>query len=331
MISKKFFGTASDEEIFVYKIKNEAIEAEILNYGAILHSLRIRNKKGSFVDVIGGYNSLEGYMNGLYKHGATIGRCANRIANAKFTIDGREYHLTQNAGKHHIHGGLLGYHKRVWNVETLSHDCIKLYLNDCDGIEGYPGNVQVHLSYRIDDNKFIIDTRAVTDSPTVVNITNHSFFNLNGLGINDIRNHTFEIFCKDIATVDDENIPTGELCDATGTKYDFTKKREVALPEGERYDTTYYFGDKKMKLMAKAFSPDSGISMSLFSDMPSMQFFTVEGSICSHLDKTGKKSSGCSWFCFEPQYVPDTPNNNFISDVLMPDGEYSHRFIYEFG
>lgn len=331
MMNKKFFGKFDENDVFVYNIKSDNIEAEVLNMGAVLHSLKVRGKGGEFVDVIGGYNTIDGYINGIYKHGAIIGRCANRISKGRLNIDGKHYQLSINCHGNHLHGGFVGYHRKMWSVENCTDDTITLKIIDPDGTEGYPGTVVAYVTYTVAEDSLYIDVEATTDKPTIINITNHSFFNLNGFDSSSIRNHYFKIYCENITLNDESDIPTGEIANISDTAYDFTVERKIPLPAKDIYDLNYYFNRKFMDIMATAYSPDTNIMLSLYSDMPSMQFYTVENSACYQLDKNGNRTEHNSWFCLEPQYAPDTPNHsNFMSNVVRPGEKYSHRIAYKF-
>lgn len=331
MMHTKHFGNIDGSEILVYNIKSKDVKASVLNYGAVLHKLEVRSKDGSFVDVVGGYEDIDGYLNGVYKHGAVIGRVANRIQNGVITINGEKYQLSLNENRNHIHGGYCGWNKRIWEVDSAAENYVRLKLFDPDGCEGYPGNVKAYVTYTAEDNMLVLDVEAVTDKTTVINVTNHSFFNLNGFESNDIRNHTFKINSCDITLTDENNIPTGEVVSAKGTVYDFTSERKISLPNHDIYDLNYVFADKNFSSKASAYSPATGINMEVLSDMPALQFYTVDRSFCSKRDKCGNATKDNSWFCLEPQYSPDSPNHsNFISCFVEPEQKYLHRVAYKF-
>ena len=331
MMLGRHFGNIDGDEILMYNIESEGVRASVLNYGAVLHKLEVRDRDGNFVDVIGGYRTAEGYKNGIYKHGAIIGRSANRICNGKVRIGGEEFVLSLNEGTNHLHGGFCGWNKRVWEVDACDSSSVRLRLFDPDGCEGYPGNVTVYVTYSIDENTLVIDVDAKTDKPTIINVTNHSFFNLNGFESDSIRDHTFKINSSLITLTDENNIPTGEIVSAKGTVYDFTEERSIFLPKRNVYDLNYVFNDKTFSVRSSAYSPKTGINMEVLSDLPSLQFYNVDRSLCANRDKNGNPTEGNSWFCMEPQFAPDAPNHsNFVSSVVEPGQRYVHRIAYRF-
>ncbi|MFA5293044.1 MAG: aldose epimerase family protein [Phycisphaerae bacterium] len=342
VIEKGTFGKLShNKDIEFFVLKNRAgIEAGLISFGATLVSLKVPDKNGKFADIVLGYDDLDGYMNDKCFFGCTVGRFANRIANAKFTLDGKEYKLITNNGKNHLHGGIKGFNRAPWHAEPFedSDGCgvIFKYLSP-DGEQGYPGNLDVTVTYTLtDDNELKISYQAVTDKKTIVNLTNHSYFNLAGHDKGDILSHRIQINADKTTVVDSGYIPTGKIKSVKDTELDLT----VSKPIGENigkfgigYDFNYILNKSspaELSLAAKVVEPQSGRVMEVFTTEPAVQFYT--GNFIN--DVTGKagalyKKHGA--FCLETQHYPDSPNHpDFPSVTLEPKQVYRHLVVHKF-
>jgi aldose 1-epimerase len=345
------------------KSKNGMV-AKVITYGGILTSLTAPSAEGGklrFEDVVLGYNNLEGYLKGTSYFGANAGRCANRIANAKFTLDGKEYTLAANNGKHSLHGGKVGFDKVVWKSEpTMTADGpgVKLTYLSKDDEEGYPGNLNVTVIYTLtNDNALRVEYRATTDKATVCNIAHHSYFNLAGHDSGDILGHRVCIYAKNYTPGDDTLIPTGEIKPVAGTPFDFTESHPIgqrikeikAIPQG--YDLNYVIDDPKpdpdgpgggavppnpdgLRPAAFVVEPKSGREMSVDTSEPGIQFYTG-----NFLDgkSAGKglavyKQYGA--FCLECQKFPDAIHQigtkGWASPILKPGETYKSITVYRF-
>jgi len=332
---------------YVLTNKN-GIEVTFTDYGQRLISIIVPDKNGNFEDIVLGFNTLKKYISAREKYmGSFIGRYANRIAKGKFSIKGRQYNLSTNNGENHLHGGHKGFNNVVWDVHKLKGNEIEFVRTSPDGEEGYPGNLKVTVNYLLtDENEIIISYYAVSDKPTVVNLTHHSFFNLAGEGTGTINNHLLMINADKYTPVDENLIPIGELASVDGTPFDFTKAKpigrdlEVAdqqLTYGKGYDHNFVLKEGLTKnesglvLAAKVVEPNSGRVMEVFTDEPGLQFYGG-----NFLDGVTKGKSGKSYnysgaFCLETQHFPDSPNQpNFPSTLLMPGEKYTSTCIYKF-
>lgn len=346
-ISKMHFGNLPDgSPIELYTLTNGTITAKITTFGGIVTQLHAPDKNGKQADVVLGFDSLEGYLAGHPYFGAITGRYANRIANGKFSLDGKEYQLAVNNGPNSLHGGLKGFDKVIWKAEqTTAHGqpALKLTRTSPDGEEGYPGSLEVSVTYSITPkNGLRIDYTASTDKPTVLNLTNHSYFNLAGPAAGNILDHELTLAADQFTEVDDNLIPTGKLGEVAGTPLDFTKATaigaRIAQIPGEPggYDHNYLVrhADTKSKepvFTAKVKDPKSGRVLTVLTTEPGVQFYTG-----NFLDGTLKGKDGVVYqknqaFCLEAQHYPDSPNQStFPSTRLNPGETYTQTTIYEF-
>ncbi len=341
MIKKGIFGTIADKDVDFFILKNKsAIEAKVISYGAALVGLEVPDKNGSFADIILGYDDLNSYINDTCYHGSTVGRVANRIANAKFTLDGIEYKLAANNGPNHLHGGKTGFNKVIWNAQPFEEkECcgVVFKYRSPDGEQGYPGNLDVTVTYTLtDDNEIKIDYNAVTDKKTVVNLTNHSYFNLAGHNSGDIYSHKIQINSESITESDAFLIPTGKIIPVKDTPYDFTELKPMGrdidkLDMG--YDINYILNKAlpmELSFAAKVYDPQSGRVMEILTSEPAIQFYTgnfLNGSTGKD-DASYKKHNA---FCLETQHYPDSPNHpEFPSVVLIPGEVYRHLTVHKF-
>jgi aldose 1-epimerase len=345
-VTAKPFGTADGKEVSLYILRNAGgAEATITNYGGIVVSLLVPDRTGKMVDVVLGYDDLAGYIKTTPYFGALIGRYGNRIAGAKFTLDGKTYTLAANDGANTLHGGLKGFDKVVWSgrpVESKLGAALELTYLSKDGEEGYPGNLDVKAVYTLtNDNSLRVDFTAHTDKATVANLTHHSYFNLAGSG--DILDHLVTINADRFTPVDKGLIPTGELKPVEGTPFDFRKATAIGarikaddaqLKAGGGYDHNWIVNQKTvggLGLQARIESPRTGIVLEVSSTEPAVQFYSgnfLDGTITG---KKGRVYAHRTGFCFEPQHYPDSPNQPaFPSTVLRPGQTYQNTIIYHF-
>jgi aldose 1-epimerase len=340
-IKKEKFGTMADGmAIDLYTLKNKnGVIAKITNYGGIVTSLMVPDRNGNLSDVVLGFDNLEAYLAGHPHFGALIGRYGNRIAKGKFTLDGVEYTLAKNNGENHLHGGDIGFDKMVWNAEPVENENgvgVKLHYLSVDMEEGYPGNLDVTVTYMLtNENELKIDYEAVIDKPCPVNLTHHGYFNLTGRNEN-ILNHEMQINANKYVMVDETLIPTGELRDLIGTDMDFTSPATIGsridkVPGG--YDHTYVINKNSSEfgLAATVFEPTSGRVMEVYTTEPGVQLYTgnfLDGSLTGENGIVYKKHFG---FCLEAQHFPDSPNQpGFPSTILKPGEKYTQTTIYKF-
>ena len=346
-IPKMSFGKLADgTPIDIYTLSNGKITAKISTYGGIVTELHAPDKNGKSADVVLGFDSLEGYLAGHPYFGAITGRYANRIAKGKFTIDGKEYSLAVNNGPNSLHGGLKGFDKVVWKAEETTANgqpALKMTRTSPDGEEGYPGNLTVSVTYSLTPkNGLRIDYSATTDKPTVLNLTNHSYFNLAGPAAGTILDHELTLAADEFTEVDDNLIPTGKLGKVAGTPLDFTKSTAIGARIGQipgepgGYDHNFVVkgaraGAKEPVFTAKVKDPKSGRVLNVYTTEPGVQFYTG-----NFLDGTLKGKGGVVYkknqaFCLEAQHYPDSPNHaGFPSTRLNPGETYTQTTIYEF-
>ena len=345
-IAKEPFGTTPDgQAVDIYTLHNDkGAEARIMTYGGILVSLKVPDKNGQLGDVVLGYDNLDSYVKNSPYFGALIGRYGNRIAKGHFTLDGTTYTLATNNYPNALHGGLKGFDKRVWSASTneSAHgpQLILKYLSK-DGEEGYPGNLDVTATYTLmRDNALRLEYRATTDKDTVLNLTQHSYWNLAGKG--DILNHLVMIPADRFTPVDATLIPTGELKPVEGTPFDFRTPTAIGarigqddeqLKFGGGYDHNWVINKEfgKLGLMARVNDPESGRVMEVLSTDPGLQFYSgnfLDGTITG---KGGWVYQHRAAFCMEPQHYPDSPNHpEFPTTELKPGQVYHNTIIYRF-
>ena len=329
-----------DQEAKVFHLKNgNGMEVELLSYGGILSKIIVPDKEGNFENILLTYNSPEDFLFDTYFFNATAGRYANRIAKGKFELDGQEYQLATNNGENHLHGGKIGFNKKFWDAEIMELDDaagVKMSYTSPDGEEGYPGNLKTTLTFILDmENKLAITMTAETDKSTIVNLTHHGYFNLSGSKGN-ILNHELTIFADFYTPVDGGLIPTGAIVPVQNTPFDFTSPHTVGeriAETGIGYDHNYVIKrefDGELTKMAELVHRESGRKMTLYSNMPGVQFYSG-----NFLD--GKQvTNGISYtknygLCLEPQFFPDSPNRpDFPSPRLDPGQVYQHNIVYEF-
>ncbi len=340
-ISKEPFGKADGKEVSLFTLaNNNGVAAMITNYGGIVTRLLTPDKNGATGDIVLGFNTLNEYLKAHPFFGALIGRYGNRIKRAKFTLNGREYRLAVNDGKNHLHGGLKGFDKVVWDAEAMEKGdgaVLQLSYLSKDGEENYPGNLRCTARYILNDkNELVIEYEAKTDKTTVLNLTHHGYFNLSGEGSGDILDHEIMINAQRYTEFDDETLPTGKILPVKDTALDFTKPRAIGSRIKEMklgYDNNYVLDDKggDLALAARVTSPKSGRTMEAYTTEPGMQFYTGNYLDGTFTGKSGKKYQKHSGFCLETQHFPDSPNRpEFPSTVLNPGETYRHTCVYKF-
>ncbi|MBN2103881.1 galactose mutarotase [bacterium] len=325
------WGSMNNQKVsqFVLVNKNQ-MTAKIINYGAILVSLEMPDRNGKTDNILLGYSNLAGYQNDSFFIGATVGRYANRIARGRFTLDGKECHLPINDGPNHLHGGPDGFYKKVWEAKPFQEadrgGVVLTYFSQ-DGEAGYPGNLNVKVTYCLTDhNELKIDYEATTDRATPVNLTNHAYWNL--AGKNTIKNHVLTLFASRYLPVDETAIPLGELAPVQGTPMDFTVAKSIgqdldSIPGG--YDHCYAVDSPSDRAVpaARLEDPDSGRIMNVLTTKPGIQFYSG-----NFLEDPFLKHGAC---CLETQYFPDSPNQpDFPSCILLPEDVYQHATIHRF-
>jgi aldose 1-epimerase len=341
---ESFKGMHNGKPTALYTLKNKnGLVAQVTNYGAILVSIFVPDTKGNFTDIVQGYDNIADYTNGNGPYmGAVCGRCANRIAKGQFTLLGKQYSLAVNNGPNHLHGGIKGFSKVVWDVANISDSSIKLEYLSVDSEEGYPGNLKVSVTYTLtDENEVRLDYHATTDKPTVVNLAGHSYFNLAGEGSGSVYDQELMINGDFFTPTDETNIPNGEILRVKGTPMDFTKPKKIGseidkddeqLKFGAGYDHNWVLNHRNgtLALAAVAQDPLSGRVMEVYTTQPGLQLYTANW-INGEKGKGGTKY-GRRWaFCLETQHFADAINKpHFPTTILNPGEEYKHICIYKF-
>lgn len=330
---ESFDGVLNGKPVcLVYLHNRNKWAAAITNYGARLVSLLVPNSKGEFINVVSGFDSLEEYLHSSeHYYGATVGRYANRIANAKFSIGGKEFKLVSESPAFCLHGGPQGFHAQVWKLDSFRENEVVFSHFSSDGDMGFPGNLTVKVTYTMKDNALRIQYEATTDEPTVCNLTHHSFFNLNGEGF--IEEHELSINADSYLPVNDQLLPNGQLASVEGTPFDFRKMTAIGkrisldhpqLSKAGGYDHNYVLQKEPGMPAAVVTGNLSGISMKLYTDKPGLQLYTTNGLSGKNLLSNGHYDLPRNSFCLEPQFFPDSPNNpSFPSTLLLP-GQYYH-------
>ncbi|HJY29761.1 MAG TPA: aldose epimerase family protein [Pyrinomonadaceae bacterium] len=332
-IDKTYFGTTAGAEVYRYTLTNDlAYNVSIITYGGAITSLWAPDRNGTFGDIVLGFESLEDYVSNPRYFGALIGRHANRIAQGRFTLNGVEYQLPRNNGANHLHGGFNGFDKRVWNARE-GDDVLHLSYFSKDGEEGYPGNVEAFVDYRLSGNELSIEYRASTDRDTIVNLTNHSYFNLKGDGT--ILEHELTLNADHFTPVCEALIPTGKIAPVAGTPMDFRGGRaigsEISLTSGYDHNFVLNDWDGSLRSAVSLYEPASGRVLEILTTQPGMQFYSGNFLDGSFMGKNGFAYLKYAGLCLEPQHFPDAPNHsNFPSTVLRPGEEYRQSTVLRF-
>ncbi|TCD04150.1 galactose mutarotase [Pedobacter frigidisoli] len=343
--SLKYVTTIDGKNVKLFTLKNkEGASLSITNYGGRIVSLFVPDQNNKLTDVVLGYDSIGAYRKkGEPFFGALIGRYGNRIGKGKFNLDGKEYSLQLNDGVNTLHGGTDGFFSKVWEAKQLDSQKLQLTYVSKDGEAGYPGELTITVVYTLtNDNALQIDYVATTDKTTVVNLTNHAYFNLNGEGNKTILDHELSIVADSITPVDVTLIPTGRLLSVAGTAFDFNKAKAIGksidgkeeqLTFGKGYDHNFALKKHDYKTpIATVKSTLTGITMEVYTTEPGLQFYS--GNFLTGVDKDGKGGKSYPYrsaFCLETQHFPDAPNHsNFASTVLKPGATYKTSTTYKF-
>ena len=346
-VTRQPFGTHPDgTAVELFTLTNrQGVEVRAITYGAIITSIRVPDRKGTFADVVHGFDTLEGYLPRHPYFGAIVGRYGNRIGNARFTLDGRTYTLAANDGAQHLHGGVRGFDRYVWKGEPLPAGTgVTFSRTSPDGEEGYPGTVNVRVTYTLDDEGALqVEYAATTDRPTHINLTQHSYFNLSGHDSGNILSHEVTIHADRYTPVNEALIPTGELAPVEGTPFDFRKSTAVGaridaahdqITRGRGYDHNFVLtrSGGGLQPAARVFDPRSGRTLDVATTEPGMQFYTgnfLDGSVTG---KGGVSYRHRSALCLETQHFPDSPNKpHFPTTVVTPGTPYQTRTVFRFG
>ena len=330
----------------LFKLENsQGMKIYITNYGGRIVSWNVPDRSGEMADIVLGYDSIEGYLNSneVY-YGALIGRYGNRIANGRFELNGKEYRLDINNPPNHLHGGPKGFHNVVWDAKQIDDKHLRLQYFSENGEEGYPGNLQVQVQYMLNDNNELkIDYTATTDEKTIVNLTNHAFFNLAGAASGTINNHELMVNADHYTPVDSTLIPIGEIEAVEGTPFDFTSSKAIGadleaeneqLSYGLGYDHNFVLRKEQpgaLELAARVYEPGSGRVMEVLTTEPGIQFYGGNFLNGSDIGKEGKPYEFRTAFCLETQHFPDSPNQpNFPSTTLEANEIYHSVSVYRF-
>jgi aldose 1-epimerase len=341
-IQKEVYGKTKDGvAVDLFTLTNaHGLRVKIMTYGATIISVETPDRNGKLDNITLALDSLDDYLKGHPCFGSTIGRFANRIAKGKFTLDGVEYPLAINNGPNHLHGGLKGFDKLVWKAEPVeSPHCsgVRFTHESADGEEGYPGKLLAQVTYSLtDDNELKMEYVATTDRPTVVNLTNHAYWNLAGIASGDVLSHELTIHADHYLPVDGGLIPTGEVKSVKNSPMDFTTPKTVGsrLDQTGGYDHCYVLASrlsKSLTLAAKVVEPKSGRTMEVYTTQPAVQLYTANG-LDGSLKWHGKGLQKYFALCLETQHYPDSPNQpQFPTTRLAPGERFEHSTVHRFG
>lgn len=329
-IDKTYFGKTADTEVYSYTLSNDrGYRVSVITYGGAITSLWTPDRNGAFGDIVLGFDTLEDYTSNPRYFGALIGRHGNRIAQGRFTLNGVDYQLPQNNGANHLHGGFRGFDKRVWTA-TQDGDVLRLSYFSKDGEECYPGNVEASVDFSLTDNELRLDYHAVTDKDTIVNLTNHSYFNLKGDGT--ILDHELTLHADHFTPVSADLIPTGEIAPVSNTPMDFRNGRAIGseISSISGYDHNFVLNNRD-ESAARLYERVSGRVLEILTTQPGMQFYSGNFLDGSFIGKNGVAYVKYAGLCLEPQHFPDAPNHaNFPSTVLRAGDDYRQTTVYRF-
>jgi aldose 1-epimerase len=341
---KDFQQTVHGQAVDLVYLKTTAIQVAISNYGARIVSLLVKNKENNWVDVVIGFDTLKAYLetDEIY-HGAIVGRYANRIAQGRFTLNGHTHQLPTNDGENHLHGGPNGFHNVIWRIERADASSVCLSYLSKDGEEGYPGNLRIEVTYTIEAGDIRIDFTATTDKDTIINVTNHAYFNLNGQGTGSIEGHQLQINASRFTAINEKLIPTGNLLPVADTPFDFTIPKSIGrdinhqtdeqLKYGHGYDHNFVLDKEahQLSLAAKAVGDKSGISIEVLTTEPGIQLYTGNFMKGHNQIKQGLRDEYRSGFCLETQHFPDSPNHlEFPGTALRAGDTFQSTTIFRF-
>ncbi len=336
-VSSTIFGkTKSGQTIKEFTLENQnGAKVTLLTYGAIISGIHIPMADGSVRNVVIGYDDLAAYEEDNFYLGSTVGRVANRIANGSFTLGGKTYELAVNNGPNHLHGGLVGFNQKVWEAEIFAENAVKMSVLSKDGDEGYPGDMVINVTFELrEDDQLVIEYHATASADTVINLTNHSYFNLDGRSSKSCLDHELKLEAKTFAVADETAIPTGEQREVAGTPFDFSSFKKLGqdiaaddeqIKFGNGYDHHYIMGDftAKPRLNAEAKSADGQLRMKVYSTMPGFQLYTG--------NYLGEKFEARQAFCIETQNAPDAINQTVFPSAVLARGErYEQKTVLEF-
>jgi aldose 1-epimerase len=344
------FGRLPDgTDVGLFTLTNvRGLEVRAIAYGAILVSIRVPDRAGRFDDVVLGFDDLEGYLTRSRYFGAVVGRYGNRIANGRFTLDGRTYQLATNNGQNHLHGGVKGFDKVLWRAQPFArdgHSAVVFSYTSADGEESYPGTLNASVTYTVTErNELVVEYEATTDKPSPLNLTQHSYFNLAGEGRGNILAHRLTLEADRFTPVDDTMIPTGEIAPVAGTPFDFRQEtaigaridaNDVQLRRGTGYDHNFVLGEGAtpggLRRAARAVEPASGRTLDVTTTEPGVQFY-AGNHLSGQVGKGGHAYGKRTGFCLETQHFPDSPNHsNFPSTILRPGETYRTKTVFTFG
>lgn len=345
--AQNFNKEIDGKQVSLYTLHNGFLTMQVTNYGGRVVALWMPDRRGSFEDIVLGYDHIDKYVNneGERYLGAVVGRCANRISNGTFTLDSVQYQLTKNDGENTLHGGLIGADKRVWDVVSVNDSVITMHTVFADGEDGFPGNLDVTMSYTLThDNQFVIRYSGSTDAPTLCNLSHHSFFNLKGEGNGTILDHELQINSRYLTTIDEHILPTGKFLGVTKTPFDFREKHLIGerinendnqLHNAKGYDHNWIIDKNDPKAYAwnaTLTDPASGREMQVWSNQIGMQFYSGNFFNGKCKGKCGKPLAYREGLAFESQYFPDAINHDALAPmpVLRPGEEYHQICIYKF-
>lgn len=341
----EFSGKVDGQDVQMYVLtNNKGAEATVLNYGAKIVSLSVPDKNGKLVDVVLGHNNLTEYLNSEEPYfGAVCGRTGNRIAKGKFTLDGVTYQLAINNGPNNLHGGLKGFNAVVWDAKQIDAQTVELKYLSRDGEEGFPGNLSVKMIYKLtDENAFEIEYEATTDKATILNLTNHSYFNLSGEGDSSVHDHSLIMHASTYLPTDDTAIPYGKPEPVKGTPFDFTTAHLIGeridedfeqLHFGKGYDHTFVLDKKdgEFALAVECCSPKTGIELKVYTTEPGVQVYTGNWMSGNFEGKHGHRYPARAAVCFETQHFPDAVNKpEYPSVVLRPEDTFKSKTVFAF-
>lgn len=341
-MTHSFGMTSKGEEARLFTIQNDkGMEIKVSDYGATLVQVRVPDKEGRLLDVVLGYDDVQGYEAGNAFFGATIGRVANRIGNGEFRLGGRTYELTRNDGQNTLHGGRDFYNKRIWKTGETQEDHVEFLMDSPSGDQGFPGNVKISVTYTLTkDNEVKIHYRAVPDADTLMNLTNHSYFNLSGHASGTVLDQEVMLYADAYARADSQSIPTGEIVPVSGTPMDFRQLKPVgaeieeayeALEFGKGYDHNWVLNGNGYRKAAFMRSKESGIAMEVYTDLPGMQFYTANF-VDHEKGKAGAVYNMRQAACFETQYFPDAVHKDHfegpeVKAVEVYETTTAYRFV----
>ena len=340
MTEKAYFGEIDGREASLYILKNDKLEVTLSDYGATIIRVRLTLKNGEVRDLVRGYDDLNSYINADGYLGAVVGRVGNRICRGKFTLDGEDYELYCNNGVNHLHGGKVGFDKKIYDT-VIEGDSVVFSATSPDGEEGYPGKLDYSVKYTLAENSLRLDYYAVTDKATPLNLTNHVYFNLMGAGT--VYTHRITVDADRYIPTDDTLIPTGEIASVDGTPFDFREEKflssgilgthkDITLGGGLDHCVVFKDRGEGMHERVKVTSPDGLVTLKTYTDMPAVQLYS--GNFLGNKNfpfRGGEKQIKRAAFCLETEAYPDSVNHaNFTNTILRPGEEYKTTTVYEF-